>query len=181
MPSIVPLNFRALRLTQPVVLLLASAVSLCGTEPSLLAQTQATPAAQTTAAQTPQARTVITYDPTKPEVQPNLNVDQDPIISPDLPEKPAEAATTGTGRAGEIQKGKGGVYTLHEDVNEVVLNCTVVNQKGKLVTDLKRNEVSTVGLAPGRLEGRTRSASCCSFWRLGLERKSTGCSSEAAV
>ncbi len=62
-------------------------------------------------------------------------------MSPDLPEKPAAEASTGTAQPGEIKKGKGGIYTLHEDVNEVVLNCTVVTQKGKLVDDLTRNEV----------------------------------------
>jgi VWFA-related protein len=45
----------------------------------------------------------------------------------------AAAATS----AGGIQKGKSGIYTLREDVNEVVLNCTVVNEQGKLVKDLK--------------------------------------------
>jgi Ca-activated chloride channel homolog len=82
---------------------------------------------------------VTVYDPTKPEVQPSLTVDRDPVLSPDVvvkaPVKPGTAAATTQG--GEIQKGKSGVYTLREDVNEVVLNCTVVNQQGKLVKDLK--------------------------------------------
>ncbi|MGB6304637.1 MAG: VWA domain-containing protein [Acidobacteriaceae bacterium] len=79
-------------------------------------------------------------DPTKPEVQPSLTVDRDPVISPDIevkapvtPETPAAAAA----QPGQIQKGKSGVYTLREDVNEVVLNCTVVNEQGILVKDLK--------------------------------------------
>ncbi|HZC44098.1 MAG TPA: VWA domain-containing protein [Acidobacteriaceae bacterium] len=79
------------------------------------------------------------YDPTKPEVQPSLTVDRDPVLSPDVevkapvtPGTPAAAA-----QPGEIQKGKSGVYTLREDVNEVVLNCTVVNEQGKLVKDLR--------------------------------------------
>ncbi|HET9086309.1 MAG TPA: VWA domain-containing protein [Acidobacteriaceae bacterium] len=124
-------------------------LAVCGTGTPLYAQTQPVPASQKTpAAQAPPAgqataagRPVISYDPTKPEVQPNLSVDRDPVMSPDLPEKPSETSTTGTGKAGEIQKGKGGIYTLHEDVNEVVLNCTVVTQKGKLVDNLTRNEV----------------------------------------
>ena len=87
-----------------------------------------------------QQKTPVTaYDPTKPEVQPSLTVDRDPVLTPDIevkapvtPGTPAAAA-----QPGEIQKGKSGVYTLREDVNEVVLNCTVVNEQGKLVKDLK--------------------------------------------
>ena len=87
-----------------------------------------------------QQKTPVTpYDPTKPEVQPSLTVDRDPVLTPDLevkaPVAPETAAAATT--AGGIQKGKSGVYTLREDVNEVVLNCTVVNQQGKLVKDLK--------------------------------------------
>ncbi|MHB1938466.1 MAG: VWA domain-containing protein [Acidobacteriaceae bacterium] len=81
-----------------------------------------------------------TYDPTQPEVQPSLTVDRDPILSPDVEEKaPVSPATpAATAQPGEIQKGKGGMYTLREDVNEVVLNCTVVNKQGRLVKDLKQ-------------------------------------------
>ena len=79
------------------------------------------------------------YDPTKPEVQPSLTVDRDPILTPDVEQK--APVTSGTpaaaAQSGEIQKGKSGVYTLRESVNEVVLNCTVVNEQGKLVKDLK--------------------------------------------
>ena len=42
--------------------------------------------------------------------------------------------------AGRLQKGQSGVFTLHEDVNEVLLNCTVLDEKGRLVTDLKRSD-----------------------------------------
>ncbi|HEY5254208.1 MAG TPA: VWA domain-containing protein, partial [Acidobacteriaceae bacterium] len=99
-----------------------------GTQPAA----SASPVAQQT---TP----VTAYDPTKPEVQPSLTEDRDPVLTPDVevkapatPETPAAAA-----KSGEIQKGKTGVYTLREDVNEVVLNCTVVNEQGILVKDLK--------------------------------------------
>lgn len=78
------------------------------------------------------------YDPTKPETQPNLNVDSDPVLTPDIEVKaPAQPETAAAAKGSEIQKGKSGVYTLREDVNEVVLNCTVVNEQGKLVKDLK--------------------------------------------
>lgn len=101
------------------------------------AGTQAPPASASPVAQ--QKVAVTAYDPTKPEVQPSLTVDRDPILSPDLEEKvPASPANpAAVSRPGEIQKGKGGMYTLREDVNEVVLNCSVVNQQGRLVRDLK--------------------------------------------
>ncbi|MES2220899.1 MAG: VWA domain-containing protein [Acidobacteriota bacterium] len=78
------------------------------------------------------------YDPTKPEVQPSLSVDRDPVLTPDIEVKAPVAPGTPAAAAkpGEIQKGKSGIYTLREDVNEVVLNCTVVNEQGKLVKDL---------------------------------------------
>lgn len=135
MLSTIVLRWRAFRLFALVVLLL-----LCGNGRSLLAQAAAPVSA---AAQGQPARPVITYDPTKPEVQPSLNVDRDPIVSPDPEEKPSAdvASTSDTGRPGEIRKEKNGVYTLHEDVNEVVLNVTIVTEKGKLVPDLKRSDV----------------------------------------
>jgi len=82
------------------------------------------------------------YDPTKPEVQPSLTVDRDPVLSPDpaINAQGETASPAGTARAGEIQKDKGGMYTLHEDVNEVVLNCTVLNEKGQLVNGLTRSD-----------------------------------------
>jgi Ca-activated chloride channel family protein len=82
---------------------------------------------------------ISTYDPTRPEVQPNLGLDQDPVMSPDLQDnapvsaRAARANETGSG----LQKNKSGVFTLQENVNEVLLNCTVLDQKGRLVTGLK--------------------------------------------
>jgi len=78
-------------------------------------------------------------DPRRPEIQPNLAIDRDPIPSPD-PEPVAEApgpnAPNTPARAGEIQKGQNGVYTLHENVDEVLLNCTVIDEKGHPVEGL---------------------------------------------
>jgi VWFA-related protein len=45
-----------------------------------------------------------------------------------------------TERAGALKKGQNGVYTLHEDVDEVLLNCTVIDENGKPVTDLKQSD-----------------------------------------
>jgi VWFA-related protein len=81
-------------------------------------------------------------DPTHPEVQPRLDVDHDPIPSPDAEESaPAiTASPSGPARPGEIQKRQDGIYTMHEDVDEVLLNCAVVDEKGRPVTDLSRGD-----------------------------------------
>jgi len=122
----------------------------CG--PLLLAQPQATASTQTQSQTASVAQTQATkpatgpvqYDPTKPEVQRNLSVDRDPVLSPDPEDNLPVGATVPPpvtkGPAGEIQKGQGGIYTLYEDVNEVVLNCTVVDEKKELVRDLKKSD-----------------------------------------
>lgn len=76
-------------------------------------------------------------DPTRPEIQPRLDIDRDPIPSPD-PEESAPVNATGpsTAKPGEIQKRQDGVYTMHQDVDEVLLQCAVVDEKGKTVPDL---------------------------------------------
>jgi Ca-activated chloride channel family protein len=83
-------------------------------------------------------------DPTRPEIQPRLDVDHDPIPSPDIEEAvPASSSVTkgpSTGKPGEIQKGQDGVYTLHQDVDEVLQTCAVVDEKGRTVTDLARGD-----------------------------------------
>ena len=123
------LKSRVLRLIAPVIL-----VPLCSSGSSLFAQTQQPAPRSAAAVQTFAALD----DPTHPETQPSLNVDRDPVLSPD----PADnaPASSDTGQANEIQKGKDGIYTLQEDVNEVLLNCTVVDEKGRLVTDLDRKD-----------------------------------------
>jgi VWFA-related protein len=84
---------------------------------------------------------VATRDPTHPEAQPPLDVDRDPIPSPDIEEIAplATASPLAPAKPGEIQKVKDGIYTLHKDVDEVLLNCAVVDDSGRLVTDLKLN------------------------------------------
>ena len=81
-------------------------------------------------------------DPTHPEVQQRLDVDHDPVPSPD-PEDNAPASTASPlapARPGEIQKRQDGVYTMHQDVDEVLLTCAVVDQKNRLITDLSRGD-----------------------------------------
>jgi Ca-activated chloride channel family protein len=78
-------------------------------------------------------------DLTRPQSQPRLDVDRDPIPSPD-PDEPASASTTpSTGKPGELQKRQDGVYTMHQEVDEVLLACAVVDDKGQTASDLKRN------------------------------------------
>lgn len=90
-------------------------------------------------------------DASKPEAQPPLDVDRDPIPSPDdnlnppasspsanrTPVSPngGNAPETST-HANDIQKQQNGMYTLHADVDEVLLNCAVIDQRGRPVTDL---------------------------------------------
>jgi Ca-activated chloride channel family protein len=89
-----------------------------------------------------QPQTAPMSDPTHPEIQPRLDADHDPIPSPDLEDNTPVSSTSPTGpvKPGEIQKLKDGIYTMHEDVDEVLLNCAVVDDKGRLVTDLKRGD-----------------------------------------
>lgn len=82
-----------------------------------------------------------TWNPTQPETQPPLNVDRDPIPSPDV-EAPAENANTqqpleqGKG----VNKGQNGVYIYRTNVDEVLLDCTVINEKGETVNDLSAKD-----------------------------------------
>jgi VWFA-related protein len=84
----------------------------------------------------------IVQDPTRPEVQPRLDTDHDPIPSPDtednIPVNPSSSLSPP--RPGEIQKLKEGIYTMHQDVDEVLLTCAAVDEKGRVVTDLSRGD-----------------------------------------
>jgi Ca-activated chloride channel homolog len=101
-------------------------------------------------------------DPTRPEIQPPLDVDRDPIASPDVNVSPATVAipspspgapnaaigmttappnpTTGNqtkaNQATGIEKQENGMYILHANVDEVLLNCAVMDAKGQPVLDL---------------------------------------------
>jgi Ca-activated chloride channel homolog len=117
----------------------ALAFLLCGV--AALASAQATSFSASPQAGTAprQSAAPVQNDPRRPETQPNLAVDRDPIPSPD-PETVAEAsganAPNTPAKPGEIQKGQNGVYTLHENVDEVLLNCTVIDEKGHPVEGL---------------------------------------------
>jgi VWFA-related protein len=102
-------------------------------------------------------------DPTRPETQPPLNVDRDPIPSPDpnvIPTTAAQPSVSGAAGAANaasrtgnspanqangnqgsgIEKQQNGMYILHANVDEVLLNCAVMDAKGQPVLDLSRDD-----------------------------------------
>ena len=114
----------------------AEAILLCCVQ-ALSAQ-----APQTTTAAHPQSSApTAVADPRRPEIQPSLSVDRDPIPSPDVPvPEPVGSTANVPGPAGAVQKGQNGVYTLHENVDEVLLNCTVIDEKGQPIEGLKSSD-----------------------------------------
>ena len=81
-------------------------------------------------------------DFTVPEVQPRLDIDRDPIPSPDPETLPSVYETSPLVPAGpdQIQKTQDGSYTMHKDVDEVLLTCAVVDEKGQPMQDLRRGD-----------------------------------------
>lgn len=76
--------------------------------------------------------------PQSPETQPPLDVDRDPIVSPDAADN--QPVSPGSTNGGEQARRDHGVFTIRRDVDEVVLNCTVVDSDGRLVQDLTRDD-----------------------------------------
>ena len=82
-----------------------------------------------------------------PDPQRPLTVDRDPVDSPDPadnlhgPEVQAPAVSTPAGKADSLSKGDHG-YTLRRDVEEVVLNVTVLDDHNKLVMNLTKPDFS---------------------------------------
>ena len=76
-------------------------------------------------------------NPVQPEKQRPLNVDRDPVASPDgdvtAPPQPNQAPSA-IGR-------DNGKYTLQRNVDEVVLNATVLDDNHRLVNDLTKEPV----------------------------------------
>jgi Ca-activated chloride channel family protein len=81
-------------------------------------------------------------DLTIPEVQPRLDIDRDPVPSPDPEIIPSASETSPLVPAGpdQIQKSQDGSYTMHKDVDEVLLTCAVVDEKGQPIQDLSRGD-----------------------------------------
>jgi Ca-activated chloride channel family protein len=115
----------------------AALVLLVCSGPSLFGQIQTTASTQVQS-----TMPAATQDPTHPEVQPRLDLDRDPIPSPDAEDSTSVSASSPLAptRPGEIQKRQDGIYTMHQDVDEVLLTCAVVDEKGRLVTDLSRED-----------------------------------------
>jgi VWFA-related protein len=80
------------------------------------------------------------FDPTKPETQPSLTVNRDPVPSPDEAAEATSKSSSTAEQGTAIQKNKSGIYTLRENVNEVILNCTVVDENGELVKGLAQRD-----------------------------------------
>lgn len=80
---------------------------------------------------------------TKPEQQPPLNVDRDPVVSPDAedntpilpghPESPSSGGTT-------LERGASGRYTLTRNVDEVVLSVSVFDEGRHLINNLAKDD-----------------------------------------
>ena len=79
--------------------------------------------AQSQPAQAPQG-TALNPNYTRREIQPDLNVDRDPVPSPDV-ESNAPVVTAKPGSP--IAKSGNNLYTLQENVNEVVLNLSLIH------------------------------------------------------
>ena len=79
----------------------------------------------------------------KAETQPPLNQDRDPVLSPDAednePVSPDHPGSPNRG-AQTLERGAHGGFTLKRNVDEVVLNVTVLDEGGHLVTDLKKDD-----------------------------------------
>jgi Ca-activated chloride channel family protein len=123
---------RATRSAALVALMLigsSGSLLLCQVQPAVTTQAQPTMPATM-------------QDPTRPEIQPRLDADHDPIPSPDFEENASVSTSSPLtpARSGEIQKLKEGVYTMHQDVDEVLLSCVAVDEKGRQVTDLSRGD-----------------------------------------
>jgi Ca-activated chloride channel homolog len=71
-----------------------------------------------------------------PEKQLPLNVDRDPVRSPDVEGAPANQS----GGGGQVVSRDNGRYTLQRNVDEVVLNATVLDDKQHMVTTLGKDD-----------------------------------------
>jgi VWFA-related protein len=74
--------------------------------------------------------------PIPAEQQPPLNVDRDPVPWPGPPPGAKEQA----GAAGQVARSKNGAYTLSQDVDEVVLSATVLDEHGHQASGLTKDD-----------------------------------------
>ena len=83
--------------------------------------------------------------PLPAETQRPLDVERDPVVSPDAADNAAVKPGAGTDAAAAAQKSDDisktdGRFTLRRDVQEVVLNATVLDDQGHLVNDLTKDD-----------------------------------------
>lgn len=80
--------------------------------------------------------------PSAPEQQPSLTVDRDPIVSPDAADnQPVSPSSPNAAKPGStLEHGQKGGFTFRRDVDEVVLNATVVDGDNHLVNDLTQDD-----------------------------------------
>jgi VWFA-related protein len=71
--------------------------------------------------------------------QPSLTVDRDPVSSPDPDPVPGSHADTAPAGPGQIER-EHGKYTLRTDAYEVRLNATVIDQSGKSILTLGKDD-----------------------------------------
>ena len=75
-----------------------------------------------------------------PEQQKPLTVDRDPVRSPDAESAPPPAAADSGAKGGDITRGNSGKFTLRRDVDEVILNATVLDDNNHLVNSLNQED-----------------------------------------
>ncbi len=80
--------------------------------------------------------------PSAPEQQPSLTVDRDPIVSPDAADnQPVSPSSPNAAKPGStLEHGQKGGFTFRRDVDEVVLNATVLDGENHLVNDLTQDD-----------------------------------------
>ncbi|HZU08486.1 MAG TPA: VWA domain-containing protein, partial [Pseudacidobacterium sp.] len=76
--------------------------------------------------------------------QPPLNVDRDPVVSPDAadnqPVSPSNPGRNAASSSETLEHGQHGGFTFRRDVDEVVLNATVLDDNGRIVNDLTKDD-----------------------------------------
>jgi VWFA-related protein len=77
-----------------------------------------------------------------PEKQPSLDVDRDPVVSPDASDnEPVSPGKPGTANRGvALERGANGRYTLMRTVDEVVLNVSVFDDDRHLINGLTKDD-----------------------------------------
>lgn len=97
--------------------------------------------AQSTRASANQSQQLQMPNPQQPEQQLPLNVDHDPIVSPDAQDnEPVSPGHLGNTQRGVALQRENGRYTLTRNVNEVVLNVSVFDQKMHMVNGLTKDD-----------------------------------------